>query len=129
MADFSDGFVLSMFFGGDDLGTFRSLSDSGSTITITNDDKVSEVYNYETVTIEKSIKINKTEGDTVTTTTQTFSKKIITKIFQNVTETDEDGGTSVVEKIIMETIFNAETGKISGYKDGDKKEVTFVCPQ
>ena len=98
-----------------------------------NDDGEGAVYKYETVTITKKITINKTEGSgddkTVTTTTQTFSKKIITKIFQNVTETDEDGGTSVVEKIIMETIFNAETGKISGYKDGDKKEVTFVCPQ
>lgn len=117
MADFSDGFVLSLLLGGEkDPETFRTLT---GRIYISSDESGEYMYMAESVIYTKEIKIKKTQTDkegnrTVTETSETFSKEIITKV----SKINENGET--VD--IMKTDYSG--GTISGYTDENGGELT-----
>ena len=111
------GILLGKKFGGGNPGTFRGISDSGSSILISADKEISYGYTYQTFTYSDSITITKTETDAedkqvVTTITQNFSKTIVTAIY------DMDGNQILEVK-------HDDHANITGYFDSDGKEIVI----
>ena len=111
------GILLGKKFGGGNAGTLRGISDDGNSIVISADEETSYSYTYQTFTYSDSISITKTEANAegkqvVTTTTQNFSKTIITAIY------DSDGNQILEVK-------HDDHANITGYFDSDGKEIVI----
>ena len=105
--------------GGD--GKLRGLSDGGSeNLTVTIDEKddtgtdqsIPYQYKYEMIVFEKELKYTKTTGDTTTEHKQTFSKTVITALY------DTDG------MLVMRADCDGE-GNVLGYYDGNGEQLIF----
>ena len=91
------------------------IDDNTSAINIVVSDTTDEayadyLYSYEFVIYSEDIVTVSTVGET-TTTSQSFSKRIVTKV------SDCSGA------VLLVTDYNAETGEILGYTDGEDKQV------
>lgn len=121
---FDDGLILGLLLGengGGSAGKLRGLSDGGTeNLTVTTDEKdgtgteqsVPYQYKYERTVFKKELKFKKTTGDTVTEHTQTFSKSVITALY------DIDGTP------VMRAECDGE-GNVLGYYDGEDKQLIF----
>ena len=105
--------------GGD--GKLRGLSDGGSeNLTVTIDEKddtgtdqsIPYQYKYEMIVFEKELKYTKTTGDTTTEHKQTFSKTVITALY-------DTNGT-----LVMRADCDGE-GNVLGYYNGNGEQLIF----
>lgn len=121
---FDDGLMLGLLLGGGTSpgpitanGYLRAvIDDNTSTITIVVSDTADEayadyLYHYEYVIYSEEIVTQSTIGETTTTTTRNFSKRIVTKV------SDDSGA------VLLVTDYDAETGEILGYTDGEDRQV------
>lgn len=105
--------------GGD--GKLRGLSDGGTeNLTVTIDEKddtgteqsIPYQYKYEQTVFKKELKYTKKTGDTVTEHKQTFTKTVITALYD------------IDETLIMRAECDGE-GNVLGYYDGEEKQLIF----
>ena len=113
------GLLLGKKFGGGNAGKLRGLSGDVIIIYDTSDDKGDPVqsekyYTLNTFIFTKNITIKKTQGDTTTTFSESFSKIIITGI--------QDGSGNK----ILTADYDENTGTINGYCDADGKEIKIL---
>lgn len=92
------------------------LDDESGAINIVVSDTADEayadyLYSYEYVIYSEDIVTVSTVEETTTTTTQSFEKRIVTKV------SDSSGA------VLLVTDYDAETGEILGYTDGEDRQV------
>lgn len=95
-------------------GSFRAVLDNAGLlkIIVQEGEKYADYeFAYETFDFSDSITTKTTSGDTVTTTTRKFSKRIITTL------TDSSGA------VLLLTEYDADSGEILGYTDGSDEVV------
>lgn len=96
-------------------GSFRAVLDNNAgllKIIVQEGEKYADhEFAYETFDFSDSITTKVTSGDTVTTTTRKFSKRIITTL------TDSSGA------VLLLTEYNADNGETLGYTDGSGEVV------
>lgn len=109
--------------GGEFNGTLRAVidDDTGAIVIVvgvlqentdTDEDEQKELYSdfdyvYNAVEYSDTITTESTSGDTTTTTTQIFDKRIITELY------NAEG------KLLMYADYDKKTGKVKGYYDAD----------
>lgn len=115
MTDFEHGVGVGMLLAaqqGGNAGKLRGVIDDNvgvmKVVTENNGAYTDGVYTYMLTEYSKEITTQHTSGDTTTTTTEKFTQRIITHVYNNA-----DG------KLIMRTDYDETTGVINGYYDGD----------
>lgn len=123
---FDDGLIVGLMLGGGEQGgggdgKLRGLSDGGTeNLTVTIDEKddtgteqsIPYQYKYEQTVFKKELKYTKKTGDTVTEHKQTFTKTVITALYD------------IDETLIMRAEYDDE-GNVLGYYDGAEKQLIF----